>query len=140
MPVVEGPPGPPASIFKEQMRIIGDVLGRRIKFEELSPDDFRSETEGSWPRPAVDMLLAAWAATIGGPAPITSTVFDILGSPPRSFRQWVGDHARAFIENQGQPTRATELLGGRCLETPQPVASAKGSRDHNLHQCATGSD
>ncbi len=33
-----------------QTRIIGDVLGRRIKFEELSPDEFRSETEGSWPK------------------------------------------------------------------------------------------
>jgi hypothetical protein len=73
-------------------------LGRRITFEELSPDDFRSETEGSWPRPVVDMLLAAWGATIGGPAFITSTVSDILGSAPRSFRRWVGDHATAFAE------------------------------------------
>lgn len=81
-----------------QVSIIGDVLGRRIKFEELSPDEFRSETEGSWPRPAVDMLLAAWGATIGTPAFITSTVYDILGSPPRSFRQWVVDHASAFME------------------------------------------
>jgi hypothetical protein len=78
--------------------IIGDVLGRRIKFEELSPDEFRSETEGSWPRPVVDMLLDAWAATIGRPAYITSTVSDILGSAPRSFRKWVTDHASALME------------------------------------------
>jgi hypothetical protein len=80
------------------VRIIGDVLGRRIKFEELSPDEFRSETEGSWPRPVVDMLLAAWGATMGRPAFITSTVSDVLGSAPRSFRQWVADHATAFTE------------------------------------------
>jgi uncharacterized protein YbjT (DUF2867 family) len=84
----------------EQVSIIGDVLGRRIKFEELSPDEFRSETEGSWPRPVVDMLLAAWAATMGRPAFVTSTVSDILGSPPRSFRQWVADHASAFTPDQ----------------------------------------
>jgi hypothetical protein len=78
--------------------IIGDVLGRRIGFEELSPDEFRSETEGSWPRPVVDMLLAAWSATIGRPAFITSTVSCILGSAPRSFRQWAADHATAFTE------------------------------------------
>jgi hypothetical protein len=78
--------------------IIGDVLGRRIRFEELSPDEFRSETEESWPRPVVDMLLAAWGATIGTPAFITTTVFDILGSAPRTFRQWVADHATAFTE------------------------------------------
>jgi hypothetical protein len=77
--------------------IIGDVLGRQIRFEELSPDEFRRETEGSWPRPAVDMLLAAWGATIGTPAFITSTVSGILGSAPRSFRQWAIDHATAFM-------------------------------------------
>ncbi len=90
--------GPESLSQAEQVSIIGDVLGRRIGFEELSPDEFRRETEGSWPRPAVDMLLAAWGATIGRPAFITSTVFDILGSPPRSFRQWVADHAAAFME------------------------------------------
>jgi len=78
------------------VRIIGDVLGRRVEFEELSPEEFRSETEGSWPRPVVDMLLAAWGATIGRPAFITAAVFEILGSAPRSFRQWVEDHASAF--------------------------------------------
>jgi uncharacterized protein YbjT (DUF2867 family) len=88
--------GPESLSQAAQVSIIGDVVGRRIRFEELSPDEFRSETEGSWPRPAVDMLLAAWGATIGRPAFITSTVSDILGSAPRSFRQWVADHATAF--------------------------------------------
>ena len=90
--------GPESLSQAEQVSIIGDVLGRQITFEELSPEEFRSETEGSWPPPAVDMLLAAWGATMGRPAFITSTVFDILGSAPRSFRQWVADHAAAFME------------------------------------------
>src|SRR3984957_11738610 len=88
--------GPESLSQAEQVGIIGDVLGRRIKFEELSPEEFRSETEGSWPRPVVDMLLAAWGATMGGPAFVTSTVSDVLGSAPRSFRQSVADHAAAF--------------------------------------------
>jgi uncharacterized protein YbjT (DUF2867 family) len=91
--------GPESLSQAEQVGIIGDVLGRRITFEELSPEEFRSETEGSWPRPAVDMLLAAWGATIGRPAFITAAVSDILGSAPRSFRQWVADHATAFTED-----------------------------------------
>jgi uncharacterized protein YbjT (DUF2867 family) len=90
--------GPESLSQAEQVSIIGDVLGRRIKFEELSPDEFRRETEGSWPRPVVDMLLAAWGATMGRPAFITSTVSGILGSAPRSFRQWATDHATAFME------------------------------------------
>lgn len=90
--------GPESLSQAEQVSIIGDVLGRRITFEELSPDEFRGETEGSWPRSVVDMLLAAWGAATGRPALVTSTVSDILGSAPRSFRQWVADHATAFSE------------------------------------------
>ncbi len=90
--------GPESLSQEEQVSIIGDVLGRRITFEELSPDEFRRETAGSWPRPVVDMLLAAWGATMGRPAFVTTTVFDILGSAPRSFRRWVADHATAFME------------------------------------------
>ncbi len=51
--------GPESLSQAQQVSIIGDVLGRRIEFAELSPDEFRSETEGSWPRPVVDMLLTA---------------------------------------------------------------------------------
>jgi uncharacterized protein YbjT (DUF2867 family) len=91
--------GPESLSQVEQVRIIGDVMGRRVEFVELSPDEFRRETEGSWPRQAVDMLLAAWGATIGTPAFITSSVFDVLGSAPRSFRRWVTDHATGFIES-----------------------------------------
>ena len=67
-------------------------------FEELSPDEFRRETEGSWPRPVVDMLLDAWDATVGQPAYVTSAVSDVLGSPARPFRRWVADHAAALLE------------------------------------------
>jgi hypothetical protein len=81
--------------------IIGDVTGRRIRFEELSPEEFRSETAGNWPRPVVDMLLDAWGATMGRPAFVTSTVPDILGSA-RPFRRWIADHATAFTEDAGE--------------------------------------
>src|SRR5262245_34215723 len=103
--------GPESLSQADQVSIIGDVLGRRIKFEELSPDECRSETEGGWPRPVVDMLLAAWGATIGRPAFMTSTVFDILGSAPRSFRQWVADHATAFAEGPAPSSRPSSRSG-----------------------------
>jgi len=90
--------GPESLSQAEQVNIIGEVLGRPIRFEELTPDEFRSETEGAWPPPIVDMLLAAWGATMGVPAYITSTVSDILGRPARTFRRWVADHATEFIE------------------------------------------
>jgi uncharacterized protein YbjT (DUF2867 family) len=90
--------GPESLSQADQVRIIGESIGRPIRFQELSPEEFRHETAGTWPRPVVDMLLAAWGATIGRPAFVTSTVADIVGSPARAFRQWVVDHADAFQE------------------------------------------
>ncbi len=88
--------GPESLSQVEQVGVIGDVLGRRIPFEELSPEEFQKSTAGTWPAPVVEMLLAAWDATIGHPAFVTSTVADVTGVPARTFRQWVSDHADAF--------------------------------------------
>jgi uncharacterized protein YbjT (DUF2867 family) len=90
--------GPESLSQAEQVSIIGDVLGRPIRFEELTPDEWRNETpEGA--RAAVDMLLAAWGATMGVPAYVTSTVLDNTGASPRTFREWVADHRSAFTES-----------------------------------------
>lgn len=88
--------GPESLTQAEQVRLIGDVLGREIPFQELAPEEFRRETAGTWPPMVVDMLLNAWAAALGRPAYVTSTVADVTGSPARSFRRWVADHADAF--------------------------------------------
>jgi uncharacterized protein YbjT (DUF2867 family) len=91
--------GPESLSHAEQVRIIGDVIGRSILFEELSPEEFRRETVGTWPPLVVDMLLDAWRATMGRPAYVTSTVSEVVGSPARTFREWAADHAAAFLEH-----------------------------------------
>ncbi len=88
--------GPQSLTQAEQVGIIGEVLRRPVTFEELSPEQFRRETQGSWPAAVVEMLLAAWRATTGTPAFVTTTVAEILGSEPRTFHQWVADNAAAF--------------------------------------------
>lgn len=87
--------GPESLSQAEQVRIIGAALGRPVTFEEMPPDEFRRAAPQA-ARPAVDMLLAAWNAAKGQPAYVTETVSDILGMPPRTFRQWAADHATAF--------------------------------------------
>ncbi|TXS47745.1 NAD-dependent epimerase/dehydratase family protein [Streptomyces sp. t39] len=87
----------PASLSQaDQVGIIGDVLGRPLRFAELTPEEFRGRTEGQWPRQVVEMLLAAWGSATDRPAHVTSSVADILGAPPRSFARWVADHAEVF--------------------------------------------
>ncbi len=88
--------GPESLSQADQVSAIGAAIGRRIRFDELSPEEFRREMADRMPGPVADMLLAAWRATIGHPAFVTSTVADVVGSPPRTFRQWVADHADAF--------------------------------------------
>lgn len=90
--------GPESLTQAAQLDVIGDALGRRIAFEEMTPDEFRSLCEGTVPNSAVDMLLAAWSAAVGQPAYITTAVADILGRPPRTLRQWAAGHASAFTE------------------------------------------
>jgi uncharacterized protein YbjT (DUF2867 family) len=86
-----------------QVRAIGDAIGRRLFFEELSPEEFRRETAGTWPRVVADMLLDAWHATLGTPAFVTSAIQEILGLPARTFSQWAGDNAAAFRRVQDSP-------------------------------------
>jgi uncharacterized protein YbjT (DUF2867 family) len=88
--------GPESLSQAEQVGVIGSVLGREIRFDELSPDQFRRETADTWPPAVVDMLLDAWQATMGCPAYVTSTVAEVVGAPARTFRQWVYDHADLF--------------------------------------------
>jgi uncharacterized protein YbjT (DUF2867 family) len=88
--------GPESLSQAAQVHTIGDAIGRALRFEELSPDEFRHETERTWPDGVATMLLAAWRATLGQPGFVTSAVHDILGSPPRTFYQWAADHAAMF--------------------------------------------
>jgi uncharacterized protein YbjT (DUF2867 family) len=88
--------GPESLSQAAQVRAIGDAIGRPLRFDELSPDEFRRENAGTWPASVADMLLGAWRATLGYPAFVTSAVEEIVGSPPRTFHQWAADNVTAF--------------------------------------------
>jgi uncharacterized protein YbjT (DUF2867 family) len=88
--------GPQSLSHSEQVSIIGEVIGRPLHFEELSPEEARRELLTVMPPPVIDMLLNAWAAALGQPALITHTVAGVTGTPVRTFRDWVTDHAAEF--------------------------------------------
>ena len=69
-------------------------IGRLVVDEELSSETFRRDF--AWPGDVVDMPLSAWQASLGRPAFVTASVRDVLGVLPRTFNQWVVDHAAAF--------------------------------------------
>jgi len=88
--------GPQSLSQSEQISTIGNVLSRSLRVEEMTPDEARRELLRIGPLPAVNMLLDAWAAAIGQPAHVTSTVAKITGKPAKSFRNWAADNAQEF--------------------------------------------
>ena len=80
----------------EQVSAIGRVIGRSLRIEEISPDEARRELLRIGPLVAVNMLLSAWAAAIGQPAHVTSTVAEITGAPAKTFLDWATDNAAEF--------------------------------------------
>lgn len=86
--------GPESMTQREQVLTIGEVIGKPLRFEEMTPDEARQEFKA--PPPVVNMLLNAWAAALGQPALVTSRIEEITGRPARSFRDWVADHADEF--------------------------------------------
>jgi uncharacterized protein YbjT (DUF2867 family) len=88
--------GPESLSQAAQVNAIGNAIGRPLRFEELSPNEFRREAGGTWPPGVADMLLDAWRATLGHRAYVTSAIQEILGSPARTFYQWAVDNGPAF--------------------------------------------
>ena len=86
--------GPQSLTQREQVLIIGDVIGRQLQFEEITPDDARREL--GFPPAAMNMLLSAWSAAVGLPAYVTTTVAEVTGKAPRTFAEWVANHEEAF--------------------------------------------
>ena len=91
--------GPESLSQLEQVRTIGEVIGRPVRFEELTPDEARHQL--GFTESAMTMLLDAWTAALGQPAFISSAAADITGRRARTFREWVTDHAAEF--GQGSP-------------------------------------
>jgi uncharacterized protein YbjT (DUF2867 family) len=88
--------GPQSLTQFEQIATIGRAIGRKLRVEEMSPEEARREWLPAWPVSVVNMLLDAWAAAICHPALITSTFQEITGSMPRTFLDWAMDHADEF--------------------------------------------
>ena len=84
--------GPEALTQVEQVRAIGEAIGRDLPWEELSRDGAEAELEGEVP----DTALDTWASFVDNPEVVTSTVQEVTGRPARPFAEWARDHAGDF--------------------------------------------
>ena len=91
--------GPEVLTQAEQIRVIGEVLGRPLRWEELTREQARQRllADEAFPDSFADVLLNGYATMQAGPPPtLTTTIHDITGAPARSLRQWMNDHTANF--------------------------------------------
>lgn len=87
--------GPQALTRAEQVAAIGAAIGREIPLVEITPDEFRAETDRFIPQPIMKMLLDYWSDTLTVPdrvRPVTS----VTGRPGRTLTEWATDHRADF--------------------------------------------
>ncbi|NLU74348.1 NAD(P)H-binding protein [Streptomyces sp. HNM0575] len=88
--------GPESLSYADRARIIGEVTGEPVRFEELTHDEARQEwLRAGVPPHAVEARLRMFEKLVGRPHEI-SPVDPFLGRPGLSFARWVADHANTF--------------------------------------------
>ena len=88
--------GPRSLSQREQISTIGGAMSRSLRIEEMSPEEVRREGLLEMPPAVVDKLMDAWAAGLGQPAFVTSTVEEVTGKPARTFAEWVAANIADF--------------------------------------------
>jgi uncharacterized protein YbjT (DUF2867 family) len=89
--------GPQSLTHEELVAVIGEVIGRPLRFVEVPPEAAaRGLVANGVSEAFVAALMARYARGAGQPALVTDEVEQILGRPARTFAEWVSDHADAF--------------------------------------------
>jgi uncharacterized protein YbjT (DUF2867 family) len=89
--------GPELLTQAEQVRTIGDVIGRPARWEDVPPEAVRDGLAAAFGDPSfADHALDTWARFVQEPELVTSTVERITGTRARTFREWVSDHSDDF--------------------------------------------
>ena len=93
---IYAPTGPESLLPADQVRILGDALGRRLTFEAQPDDEARREMLETTPPQYVDAFFDFYVAGSLDESKVLPTVEQVTGRPPRSFRAWAQDHAPEF--------------------------------------------
>jgi uncharacterized protein YbjT (DUF2867 family) len=91
--------GPEAFTNAELVDIIGSVLDRPLRYQEVPPEFVRERfIAGGFPAEFADAYIAYLSATVDKPALVTHELDKILGRPAESFASWVADHRAMFTK------------------------------------------
>jgi uncharacterized protein YbjT (DUF2867 family) len=88
--------GPESLRPADRARMLGEVLGRDLRFEGQPDDEARAEMTASMPAAYVDAFFDFYVTGTLDESRPRPDVADVTGRPPRTFRQWAQAHADAF--------------------------------------------
>ncbi|MFE1076885.1 NAD(P)H-binding protein [Nocardiopsis alba] len=88
--------GPESIGQAEQVRVIGEVIGRETRWVEQSPEEARDGLVERVGEEFADQLLSHWSANVDVVEPVSQDVPRVLGRPALTYREWVGDHRADF--------------------------------------------
>ncbi|MDQ3610240.1 MAG: NAD(P)H-binding protein [Actinomycetota bacterium] len=89
--------GPDSLTQIEQVQVIGAVLGRSLRWEELPREEARTQLAEAFGDAAfAETALDGWAEFVRRPEPVTSTVLEITGAPARTLAEWAVEHVESF--------------------------------------------
>ncbi|MFI8192466.1 NAD(P)H-binding protein [Streptomyces sp. NPDC085946] len=89
--------GPEELSQAAQVRIIGEVTGRDLRWQDIPRDAARQAmVDSGWPAAYVDGSLDYFEALSKEPEASSNVVEEVTGRPARTFRSWVVEHVDAF--------------------------------------------
>ena len=93
--------GPESLTQIDKVRIIGEVAGRPLRFEEITPQAARKEmVENGLPDFIAEIVLDDLAQKVGRAAPISPVTEQVTGRPGLTFAEWAKEHAHAFARGE----------------------------------------
>ncbi|MET9096656.1 NAD(P)H-binding protein [Streptomyces cyaneofuscatus] len=90
--------GPEALKRRDIVGVIGDAIGREVRFQELTPDEAREywRTSVGYPDEVIEWFLEMGADQPEPVRTVLPTVEQVTGRPARTFAQWAAEHADDF--------------------------------------------
>lgn len=88
--------GPESLLPADQVRILGEALGRALRFEAQSNEEARAAMSATMPHEYVDAFFNFYVEGALDESPILPTVEEITGRKPGTFAQWARAHAGEF--------------------------------------------
>ena len=88
--------GPELLTHADQARILGEVLGRPIRYVEIDVEQVRRQMGAFVPAPILADILKFWERSLEQPHAVSPDVETLTGHKARDFRSWVEDHADGF--------------------------------------------